>query len=107
NYINNNYVAIFNNYSVDLSFFVFTQGTGGGKSSCTTSDGSTVASCVGGYAKPTWQTGVTGIPVDGKIDIPDVSFLAAPGLWNSAYLICVSDNGTCLTNTSPTARPVA
>src|SRR6185369_7484118 len=26
---------------------------------------------------------------------------------NSAYLICVSDRGTCLTNTSPTARPLA
>jgi len=44
-----------------------------------------------GWPKPTWQTGVTGIPADGVRDIPDVSFFAADGYTSSsAYLICVS-----------------
>ena len=44
-----------------------------------------------GWPKPTWQTGVTGIPSDGVRDIPDVSFFASDGfVSSSAYLICVS-----------------
>lgn len=44
-----------------------------------------------GWPKPSWQTGVTGIPSDGVRDIPDVSFFAADGfISSSAYLICVS-----------------
>jgi uncharacterized protein YceK len=49
-----------------------------------------------GWIKPTWQTGVTGIPSDGVRDIPDVSFFASDGyLSSSAYLICVSEVATC------------
>jgi subtilase family serine protease len=51
------------------------------------------------YAKPSWQTGVTGIPADGKRDLPDVSMFAAygfqdsTGIPGSALLICqASDN---------------
>ncbi len=45
-----------------------------------------------GWIKPTWQTGVAGIPSDGVRDLPDVSFFASDGfLSNSAYLICVSN----------------
>ena len=80
-------------------------GAGGGKSNCTTSDGSTVASCTGGNAKPSWQTGVTGIPADSKRDIPDVSFFAGNGFLSSAYLICVSDWGTCVTSTGSATEP--
>ena len=49
-----------------------------------------------GWPKPSWQTGVTGIPSDGVRDIPDVSFFASAGfLSSSAYLVCVSAaNGT-------------
>ena len=44
-----------------------------------------------GWPKPSWQTGVTGIPSDGVRDLPDVSFFAADGYTSSsAYLICVS-----------------
>ena len=86
-----------------------TIGGGGGASGCVVNDGSTVASCApsttttgsangsiplanDGWLKPTWQTGVSGIPSDGVRDIPDVSFFAADGfLSSSAYLICVSD----------------
>jgi len=47
-----------------------------------------------GWIKPSWQTGVNGIPPDGVRDIPDVSFFSSDGLLSeSAYLICVYDNG--------------
>jgi subtilase family serine protease len=49
-----------------------------------------------GWPKPTWQTGVTGIPSDNVRDIPDVSFFASDGfLSGSAYLICVTDVAPC------------
>jgi hypothetical protein len=45
-----------------------------------------------GWPKPSWQTGVAGIPGDGVRDLPDVSFFASDGfLSSSAYLICVSE----------------
>ncbi|MFZ3218000.1 MAG: Ig-like domain repeat protein [Candidatus Acidiferrales bacterium] len=70
---------------------VFTVGGAGGKSSCTTGDGQDVTSCSGGYAKPSWQTG-TGVPSDGKRDIPDVSLFASAGFYTgSFYVICEAD----------------
>jgi hypothetical protein len=48
-----------------------------------------------GWPKPSWQTGVPGIPNDGVRDIPDDSFFAADGyLSSSAYLICVSQDSS-------------
>jgi len=41
-----------------------------------------------GYAKPSWQTGVLGIPHDGVRDVPDVSLFAANGLWGHYYVLC-------------------
>jgi hypothetical protein len=70
----------------------------GGVSKCTSSNGSTPSSCTGGYAKPSWQAGVTGIPADGKRDVPDVSMFAAygfqesTGIPGSALLICQASN---------------
>ena len=90
----------------DALDLVNTIGGGGGASNCTASDGSTVASCTGGYTKPSWQAGVTGIPGDGKRDLPDVSFFAGNGFLGSAYLICVSDSGTCVTSASSTTEPI-
>lgn len=111
NYIQNNWQALKTKYGADFSFFVNVEGAGGGASNCTT-NGTTAttttldpSTCSGGYAKPSWQAGVTGIPNDSKRDIPDVSFFSAAGLWDSAYLICVSAAGTCLTSTSPTTEP--
>jgi subtilase family serine protease len=76
----------------------------GGVSNCTTNsttDTSTTfnpSSCSGGWAKPSYQTG-TGVPADGKRDLPDVSMFAAYGYQHStgipgtALLICqASDN---------------
>jgi hypothetical protein len=52
-----------------------------------------------GWPKPSWQTGVSGIPSDGVRDLPDVSFFASDGyVSSSAYLICASannDNAQC------------
>ena len=107
NYVQNNWQSIKTNHGVDLSHFIDVVGTGGGASNCTSSDGSTQSTCGGGYAKPGWQAGVSGIPNDGKRDVPDVSFFTGSGLWNSAYLICVSAAGTCLTTTSPTSIPTS
>lgn len=65
-------------------------GGSGGASSCTTSDGQTVSSCSGGYAKPSWQTGL-GIPNDGKRDQPDISLFAGDGTIQNFYVACESD----------------
>ena len=80
---------------------------GGGASNCINGDGENVSSCAGGYAKPSWQSGVPGIPADGARDLPDVSFMAGNGFLGSAYLICVSANGSCVTSTSLTTPPEA
>jgi hypothetical protein len=37
------------------------------------------------FSKPSWQSGVTGIPSDGKRDIPDISLSAAS---HDGYLLC-------------------
>src|ERR1035437_7539251 len=68
---------------------------GGGRSSCTQSDGTNASSCVGGYAKPEWQTG-PGVPADGARDVPDVSLFASSGLpgsslFNFFYVVCQQD----------------
>lgn len=78
-------------------------GGGGGVSDCTTPTGSTPSSCAGGYAKPTWQTG-TGVPADGKRDLPDVALFASYGFPDyaltgtpiypsSEILFCFTGNG--------------
>jgi subtilase family serine protease len=71
-------------------------GGSGGVSNCTTPNGSSPANCAGGYAKPSWQTG-TGVPNDGKRDLPDVSLFASNGFAGSLYVICQSDqtDGAC------------
>jgi Pro-kumamolisin, activation domain/Bacterial Ig-like domain (group 3)/Abnormal spindle-like microcephaly-assoc'd, ASPM-SPD-2-Hydin len=65
-------------------------GSSGGVSHCTTSSGP-VASCAGGYPKPSWQTG-PGVPADGLRDLPDVSLFASSGFSSgingSALLFC-------------------
>ena len=66
---------------------VVATGGSGGKSSCTTGTGQDIVSCAGGYAKPSWQTG-TGVPNDGKRDIPDVSLFASNGFNGNFYVIC-------------------
>jgi subtilase family serine protease len=43
------------------------------------------------YAKPYWQADTPGNPNDGKRDLPDISLLAANGIWSHALLLCMSD----------------
>ena len=121
NYVNQNYgysgsnsEVLCNIYASDSNLYVYVDvsGTGGGKSSCTvnstTSTSTTidVTSCMQGYDKPSWQANVTGIPADGKRDIPDVSFFAADGALGSSYLICATITGGSCTY-SATSEPQA
>jgi hypothetical protein len=115
--------------TANLLYLVDTVGGSGGASGCVVGDGANVSSCAAsttttgatngnipltkdGWQKPSWQTGVTGIPSDGVRDIPDVSFFAADGfLSSSAYLICVSNatvDSQCAYSSShePTAQEV-
>lgn len=71
-------------------YFVPPVGGSGGASNCISSDGQSVSSCTGGYAKPAWQTG-PGVPQDGARDVPDISLFAGDGLNASAYLVCETD----------------
>jgi len=43
------------------------------------------------YSKPSWQTGIHGMPNDSKRDQPDVSQLASPGFNGTGFLFCQSD----------------
>jgi subtilase family serine protease len=66
----------------------------GGPSSCASGAPSTsgvVSGTCQGYAKPSWQTGLAGIPSDGVRDIPDVSMFAADGIWGHYSVVCFSD----------------
>jgi subtilase family serine protease len=55
-----------------------------------------------GWPKPSWQSGVTGIPSDGVRDLPDVSFFAGDGTLDSATLICDTVDGASCTQISET-----
>jgi subtilase family serine protease len=69
-------------------------GGSGGPSGCATGSPSAsgiVSGTCQGYAKPDWQTAVTGIPNDGVRDLPDVSLFAGDGIWGHYYVMCWSD----------------
>lgn len=76
---------------------LFTTGAaGGGPSGCATGAASVnlvVGGTCQGYAKPSWQGGVPGIPADGVRGIPDVSMFASDGaIWGHYYVFCFSDS---------------
>ena len=69
-------------------------GGSGGPSACATGTPATsgvVGGTCQGYAKPSWQTGVVGIPNNGVRNLPDVSLFAASGPWGHTYVYCYSD----------------
>jgi subtilase family serine protease len=72
------------------SQFQWTVAGSGGVSNCTTSNEVSASTCSGGYAKPSWQV-ATGVPNDGKRDIPDVSLFAGNGLNGNFYMVCAAD----------------
>jgi hypothetical protein len=49
------------------------------------------------YPKPSWQSG-TGVPLDSRRDLPDVSLFASNGFDSSFYIMCQSDAGGTGTN---------
>ncbi len=81
-------------------------GASGGPSGCAAGvpavSGVVGGSCVG-YVKPPWQTG-TGVPADGRRDIPDVSLFASNGHNLSAYVMCQAD--ALPPTASPSCNPV-
>lgn len=88
--------------------FMNVTGGGGGKSNCIVSRGSFLPeSCLGGYPKPFWQSGV-GVLADRRRDIPDVSLFAGNGFLGSFYIVCQADatpDNTCDLATGATQPP--
>jgi len=88
--------GVCNTYPWDTTSFLLSTGSGsGGPSNCatgspTTSGAPASGGTCAGYAKPAWQS-VVGNPSDGVRDIPDVSLMAANGIWNHFYIICMSN----------------
>jgi subtilase family serine protease len=76
--------------------YITTASGSGGPSGCATGsprvDGVKTGSCKG-YAKPSWQSGVSGIGSDGVRDIPDISLFAANGALGHYYVFCYSNVG--------------
>lgn len=75
----------------------------GGPSTCFTGKPSipgVVSGTCKGNPKPSFQTGVPGIPSDGLRDQPDLSMFAANGVWGSFYVECMSDTNQGGTNCS-------
>jgi subtilase family serine protease len=66
----------------------------GGPSGCASgtpaANGIVGGSCQG-YAKPSWQSGVEGIPANGVRNMPDISMFAADGVWGHYLVDCWSD----------------
>ncbi len=84
----------FCNSATGEAYFLNNAGGSGGPSGCATGTPSisgVVSGTCKGYAKPSWQSGVVGIPNDGVRDLPDVSLFAANGLWGHYYVYCYSD----------------
>ena len=89
-----------NNYYNSFQTTTIASGGGGASNAAlclNNSYNSTTGACtstLSGYAKPAWQTGVTGIPSDNVRDTPDVSLFASSGINASYYPLCSSD-GDC------------
>jgi subtilase family serine protease len=58
-----------------------------GQDNCLSASGGGASSL---FSKPSWQTGVPGIPSDGKRDVPDLALYASPSF--PGYLYCTSDS---------------
>jgi len=84
----------FCNSTIGKEDYLTTASGSGGPSGCATGSPTTTGVVSGtckGYAKPSWQTGVIGIPSDGVRDLPDVSLFAANGVWGHFYVYCFTD----------------
>ena len=82
------------NSAIGESYFLTTAGAGGGPSACAYGAPKGLAATSGtckGYAKPSYQKGLAGVPNDGVRDLPDVSMFAANGVWGHYYVLCYSN----------------
>lgn len=79
-----------NNPAAQNESFLLVAAGSGGASNCTSPTATTTSTCSGGYAKPSWQSGL-GVPSDGKRDLPDISLFAGNGFAGNAYIICQMD----------------
>lgn len=73
--------------------FLTTGASSGGPSNCATGNAPTgdVNLTCAGWPKPSWQSGVSGIPNDGVRDLPDISMFASDGGWGHFAVFCFSD----------------
>jgi subtilase family serine protease len=74
--------------------YLVNDGGSGGPSGCAAGAASipgVVSGSCTGYGKPSWQSGVVGIPGDGVRDLPDVSLFTADGVWGHYFVFCWSD----------------
>jgi subtilase family serine protease len=83
----------FCNSSAGKEYLEVVSGSGGpsGCASGAPSIRGVVSGTCAGYSKPSWQSGVVGLPNDGVRDIPDVSLFAGNGVWGHYYIFCWSD----------------
>jgi subtilase family serine protease len=84
----------FCNSKIGKKYYKYSVGGSGGPSTCFTGKPSipgVVSGTCQGNPKPSWQTGVPGIPNDGLRDQPDLSLFAANGIWGSFLVECMSD----------------
>ncbi|GAA3759492.1 S53 family peptidase [Terriglobus aquaticus] len=84
----------FCNSTTGKQYYLTTGSGSGGPSGCATGKASTTGVVSGtckGTAKPSFQTGLLGVPSDGVRDIPDVSLFAANGVWGHYYVYCYTD----------------
>jgi subtilase family serine protease len=84
-----------NSNAAFMGGFVAVSAGSGGPSNCGTGAPSIANVASGtcqGYAKPSWQTGLPGIPNDGVRDLPDVSMFASNNpVWGHYSVVCFSD----------------
>ena len=88
----------FCNTTTGLQNFLLAVGGSGGPSACATGTASTrgvFSGTCAGYSKPTYQSAylgsMAGLVNDGVRDTPDVSLMAANGLWGHYYVVCYTD----------------
>jgi len=94
----------FCNSTVGQEFFLIDVAGSGGPSTCFTGTPSipgVVSGTCRGNPKPSFQTGVPGIPNDGLRDQPDLSLFAGNGVWGSFYVECLSDTSEGGTTCTP------
>jgi subtilase family serine protease len=84
-----------NSSTAQAGGFLIVVAGSGGPSNCATGAPASFLVANGscqGYAKPSWQTGLSGIPNDGVRDLPDVSMFASDNpVWGHYLVFCFSD----------------